>query len=121
MDTVTPDNRHRMIAIPLTRGVPTRLLGECDKLAIFQVDERRKRVLYESIHQMPSLAPGLLPLRLDRLGVDVVLARAAGEAARELLGHYGIAVVLDVPSKAPSEIIWDYLNGQLPSALPNEP
>ena len=121
MDTVTPNSRHRMIAIPLTRGVPTRLLGECDKLAIFQVDERQKRVLYESIHQVPSLAPGLLPLRLDRLGVDVVLARAAGEAARELLGHYGIAVVLDVPSKAPSEIIWDYLNGQLPSALSKEP
>jgi len=121
MHPVAPESRHRMIAIPLTRGMPTRLLDECDKLAIFQVDERRKRVLYESLHQVPSLAPGLLPLRLDRLGVDVVLARTAGEAARELLGHYGIAVVLDVPSKAPSEIIWDYLHGRLPSSPANAP
>ena len=118
MNNAACDNRHRMIAIPLTRGTPSDLLGECDKLAIFQVDERAGRVLYESIHQVPRLAPGLLPLRLDRLGVDVVLACTAGEAGRQLLVDYGIALVEDVPSKAPSQLVRDYLNGELPTAVP---
>ena len=120
MNAATRDSRHRLIAIPLTRGAPAHLLGECDQLAIFQVDERDKRVLYESIHQIPPIAPGLLPLRLDRLGVEVVLACAAGEAARELLEQYGIAVVQDVPAKAPAAIIRDYLDGEIPAAVPKE-
>ncbi len=117
MNHASRENRHRMIAIPLARAAPSDLLGDCDKLAIFQVDERAGRVLYESIHRVPPLAPGLLPLRLDRLGVDVVLACTAGEEGRQLLADYGIALVEDVPSKAPAQLIRDYLNGELPAAV----
>lgn len=111
MSNATPKDRHLLIAIPLAGGTSTPLLGKCDQLAIFQVDRRDKKVLYESVHQAPPHEPDLLPLRLDQLGVDVVLTGEMGNMARELFERRGIAVVLNVPPKAPAQIVRDYLNG----------
>jgi len=111
MSNATPEDRHLLIAIPLAGGASTPLLGKCDQLAIFQVDRRDKKVLYESVHQAPPHEPGLLPLRLGQLGVDVVLTGGMGDMARELFEQRGITVVLNVPSKAPTQLVQDYLSG----------
>ena len=104
-----------MLAIPLRRGAPAALPGECDQLAIFQVDKGDKRVLYQSVHQALPSDCGRLPFRLDQLGVDVVLTRAARKTDRDRFEERGIAVVQNVPSKDPSEIVREYLNGELSS------
>jgi predicted Fe-Mo cluster-binding NifX family protein len=102
-----------MIVVPLSQGRPSRLLGTCDALAIFQVDASSKRVLYESVHKAPPHDPGLLPSRLHQLGVDVVLAGDMGHLARRLLDEAGISVVVNVPPKMPAQLVREYLGGEL--------
>ncbi len=110
---VNQQHRHLMIAIPLTKGSPARMLGKCDKVAIFQVDRHGKRVLYESIHEAPPHEPGQLPLRLHQLGIDVVLTGEMGKMARAFFQQEGIAVVLNIPPKTPAQIVSDFLEGKL--------
>jgi predicted Fe-Mo cluster-binding NifX family protein len=107
------NNDHLMIVIPLSEGRPSRLLGACDELALFEVDARKKRVLYESVHKAPPHEPGLIPSRLRQLGVDVVLAGEMGHLARRMFSQAGIGVVTNVPPKAPGQLVHEYLNGQL--------
>ena len=89
------------------------MLGKCDKLAIYQVDQQSKRVLYESIHEAPPHEPGELPVRLRQLGVDLVLTGEMGSMARELFRQEGIDVVMNVPPAAPVQIVADFLEGKL--------
>lgn len=110
------NNDHVMIVIPLTKGHPSRLLGECDRLAIFEVDKRNKKVLYQSVHQAPPHEPGLLPSRLDYLGIDeLLLTGEMGPLAERLLRQHGIGVVTNIPPKTCQQIVWDYLNGEVRS------
>jgi predicted Fe-Mo cluster-binding NifX family protein len=106
-------NDHAIIAIPLTKGNTSRFLGKCDELAIFEVDKRNKKVLYESIHQAPPHEPGLLASRLDYLGIDeLLLTGEMGPLAERLLRQHGIGVVMNIPLKTCEQIVWDYLNGE---------
>ena len=113
MLTTRQNNDHLMIVVPLSEGHPSRLLGTCDELAIFEVDARSKKVLYESVHKAPPHEPGLLPSRLHQLGVDVVLAGEMGHLARRLLDQAGISVVTNVPPKTPAQLVREYLGGEL--------
>ncbi len=118
MPIVDQQHRHLMIAIPLVGGSPARMLGKCDKVAIFQVDPQSKRVLYESVHEAPPHEPGQLPLRLDQLGIDVVLTGEMGKMAQDLFEQKGITVVLNVRSKTPTQIVSDFMDGKLTTHLP---
>ena len=112
------NNDHVINAIPLTEGHPSRLLGRCDRLAIFEVDKRNKKVLYQSVHQAPPHEPGLLPSRLDYLGIDeLLLTGEMGPLAERLLRQHGIGVVMNIPPKTCEQIVWDYLNGEVTSTV----
>jgi predicted Fe-Mo cluster-binding NifX family protein len=112
------NNDHVIIAIPLTEGHPSRFLGRCDRLAIFEVDKRNKKILYQSVHQAPPHEPGLLPSRLDYLGIDeLLLTGEMGPLAERLLRQHGIGVVMNIPPKACEQIVWDYLNGEVTSTV----
>ena len=113
MPETRQNNDHLMIAIPLSGGELSRFLGTCDELAIFEIDTRRKHVLYESVHKAPPHEWGLLPSRLHQLGVDVILAGEMGRLAQELLKQKGIGIVMNVPPKTPATIISDFLGGKL--------
>ena len=113
MPILDRQHRHLIIAIPLAGGSPANMLGNCDTVAIFQVDPQSKRVLYESVHEAPPHEPGQLPLRLDQLGIDVVLTNQMGKMAQDLFEQKGIAVVLNVRSNTPAEIVSDFLEGKL--------
>jgi len=89
------------------------MLGKCDKVAIFQVDAQSKKVLYESVHEAPPHEPGQLALRLDQLGIDVVLTGEMGKMARDFFQQKGIAVIPNVPLKPPAQIVSDFLDGKL--------
>ena len=113
MSYMHQESRHLIIAIPLAEGNPARMLGKCDKLAIFQVDQQSKKVLYESIHEAPPHEPGELPSRLHQLGIDVVLAGEMGKMARDLFQQKGIDVVMNVPPETPAQLVADFLDGKL--------
>jgi len=105
-----------IIAIPLTRGQPSRWLGSCDELAIVQVDKQKKIILFESVHRAPPHEPGLLPTFLDNLGIDeLLLAGEMGPLAGRLLGQLGIRVVMNIQPRAREQIVRDYLSGQVMS------
>jgi len=107
------NNDHLMIAVPLTQGRPSGFLGECDELAIFEVDKRTKKVLYESVHQAPPHVPGLIPSRLHQLGVDVLLTGEMGPLARRLLMKEGLGIVVKTPPETLAQTVRDYLNGEM--------
>lgn len=112
------NNDHVIIAIPLTAGHPSRFLGGCDRLAIFEVDKRSKKVLYQSVHQAPPHEPGLLPSRLDNLGIDELLVTGEmSPLAERLLREHGIGVVMSIPPKTREQIVGDYLNGEVTSTV----
>ena len=108
------NNDHVIIAIPLTEGHPSRFLGKCDELAIFEVDKRNKKVLYESAHQAPPHEPGLLPSLLNYLGIDeLLLTGGMGPLAERLLKQNGIGVVTNIPLETREQIVQGYLKGEL--------
>jgi predicted Fe-Mo cluster-binding NifX family protein len=107
------NNDHLIVGIPLSGGQPGRLLGACDRLAIYEVNAQNKRVLHESVHKAPPHEPGLLPARLRQLGVDVVLAGEMGALARRLLKQAGIRVVMNVPPGTSAQLVREYLSGKL--------
>ena len=113
MPETRQNNDHLMIAVPLSGGELSCFLGKCDELAIFEVDRRDKKVLYESIHEAPPHEPGLLPSRLNQLGIDVMLTGEMGLLAQRLLKQSGVGVVTNVLPKPLAQIVQDYLNGQL--------
>ena len=113
MPIAPQQHRHLMIAIPLFRGDPARMLGQCDKVQIFQIDWQEKKVLYESIHEAPPHDPGQLPLRLDQLGIDVILTGEMGRMAQNFFEKKGIAVVLNVQAGTPTQIVSDFMDGKL--------
>ena len=95
------NNDHAIIAIPLTQGQPSRFLGQCGELAIFQIDTQNKKVLYESVHQAPPHEPGLLPSFLAYLGIDELLLTAEmGPLFAH--GHTGITGELKVRFRYPA-------------------
>ena len=105
-----------IIAIPLTQGQPSLWLGRCDELAIFQVDQQKKAILFESVHQAPPHEPRLLPALLEYLGIDeLLLAGEMGPLAERLLRQLGIRVVMNIPPREREQIVRDYLSGQVAS------
>ena len=118
MQKTGQNNDHSIIAIPLTQGQPSCFLGKCDDLVIVEVDKRRKKVLFESVHKAPPHEPGLLPSLLDYLGIDeLLLTGEMGTLAERLLRQYGIGVVMNIPPKTRGQIVRDYLNGELTSTV----
>ena len=118
MRKIRQNNDHLMIVIPLTEGHPSRFLGKSDELAIFEVDKRNKKVLYESVHQSPPHEPGLLPSLLDSLGIDeLLLAGGMGPLAERLLRQHGIGVVMNIPPTTREQIVRDYLSGELTTTV----
>ena len=117
MRTTRQSNNHSIVVIPLTEGHPSRFLGKCDELAIFEVDKQNKNILFESVHKAPPHEPGLLPDLLDYLGIDeLLLTGEMGTLAERLLRQHGIGVVTNIPPKTREQIVWDYLSGE--STLP---
>ena len=103
------------IAIPLTNGVVSSHFGHCEQFALITADEKDKTISESLLLTPPPHEPGLLPAWLAEQGAHVILAGGIGNRACQLFAAQAIKVVMGVPSKAPAELVQDYLDGTLVS------
>ena len=100
-------------AVPLSGGMVASHFGHCEQFALFDVDERDKRILEKKTVHSPGHQPGLLPAWLAREGVSLVIASGMGSRAQSLFQQNRIAVITGVLETRPEQAVQDYLNGKL--------
>ncbi len=101
------------IAVPLAEGKLSLHFGHCEKFALVEVDEARKKIVRREEIDAPPHEPGLLPRFLAGKGAGVIIAGGMGQRAQTLFAEQGIRVVVGAPAEAPEKIVADYLNGTL--------
>jgi ATP-binding protein involved in chromosome partitioning len=100
-------------AVPVTGGILSSHFGHCEHFALFDVDERSKKILKKELVASPGHQPGLLPEWLAEQGVSLVIAGGMGSRAQGLFQHNRIGVVIGILESEPEAAVLDYLNGKL--------
>jgi predicted Fe-Mo cluster-binding NifX family protein len=65
------------------------------------------------LHVPPPHEPGVLPLWLGELGVDLIIAGGMGQRALSLFAEQGISVITGAPNLEPEALVRQYLAGNL--------
>lgn len=102
-----------VIAVPEAEGVLGQHFGHCERFVLFDVDASSKTVVGTRVLEAPPHEPGLLPRWLHEQGATMILAGGMGARAQSLFAQNGIDVVVGAPSRAPSEVVAEYLDGTL--------
>lgn len=109
----------RRIAVPVAEGVVAEHFGHCEEFAIFHTDPACTRIDGVVMVPAPPHQPGLLPVWLQGLGVNVVIAGGMGQRARDLFEEHSIDVVIGSGGGSAREVAQAYLEGTLePGANP---
>lgn len=101
------------IAIPMAAGKLAAHFGHCEKFALLDVDQEKKKILGEELVQAPPHEPGLLPGWLAERGATVILAGGMGGRAQEIFAQHGIQVLVGAPSLEPEMVAQAFLDGDL--------
>ncbi len=105
------------IAVPVNRDKLSAHFGHCDHFALIDVDTREKTILRQESATPPPHEPGVLPVWLADLGVDLVLAGGMGGRAQQALNARDVQVIVGVPELEPETLVRAWLKGELPSGL----
>jgi len=101
------------IAIPLAQGKLSLHFGHCDQFAIFDIDDRLKKVINREDAIPPGHEPGVLPRWLHEENVGVIIAGGMGQRAQQLFTQNGIKVIVGASSEIPEELISAFLEDTL--------
>lgn len=101
----------KKFAIPTLNEKLTSHFGHCEKFAIVEVEENK--VIKEEFIAPPVHQPGVYPKFLAEQGVHVIIAGGMGQTAQDLFAQNNIEVHMGVQEGTPSELVMNYLNGQL--------
>ncbi len=101
------------IAIPVTDGRLSAHFGHCEQFAIIDVDTNNKDIKSQQVVTPPPHEPGILPQWLSELSVELIIAGGMGTRAQQLFKQNNIDVLVGAPDNSPSELITQYLAGQL--------
>lgn len=101
------------IALPVTNGKLAAHFGHCEAFDLIDADLKQKTT--GTVHHLPAPphAPGLLPGWLAENGAELIIAGGMGTRAQNLFEEQGIRVITGAPAEAPSEIVKQYLAGNL--------
>lgn len=105
----------RRIAVPVSAGTVAEHFGHCEQFAIFHTDSAVTKIEGVVMVPAPPHQPGLLPVWLKGLGVDVILAGGMGQRARDLFTENSIEVVIGAGGGDAREVAQAYLDGKLVS------
>jgi len=105
--------RAMKIAIPVAEGKLCMHFGHCEQFALFEVDEKAKKVTGQRMLTPPPHEPGVLPRWLHEQGANVIIAGGMGQRAQALFAKNGIKVVVGAPAEAPETLASQYLAGTL--------
>lgn len=86
--------------------------GHCEGFTIYEVLEGK--ALNKEFVKNPGHRPGFLPVFLNDLGTNVIIAGGMGETAQELFNQNGIEVVVGATGFC-DDLVQEYLNGNLKS------
>lgn len=103
------------IAVPVENGQLSAHFGRCRQVSLFNVDMNAKRILNQSLLDMPMHVPGAFPSWLSQQKVDVVIASGMGHKALMLFENASIRVVLGAPCHDVRQLVEAYLTEQLTS------
>ena len=102
-----------LIAIPVDNDKLDLHFGHCKELALIKVDFENKKILSRENIKAPPHQPGLLPVWLAKLGVNVVIAGGMGQRAKDLLVGQNIKVLTGAPEESPENLTTKYLGGNI--------
>jgi len=111
--SITKGDKKMRIAIPVAQDKLSLHFGHCDQFALFDIDDKLKKVKSRNDIIPPAHAPGVLPQWLRENDVNVIIAGGMGQRAQQLFVQNDIKVVIGATSNSPEEIVSDYLAGKL--------
>lgn len=86
--------------------------GGCQVYTIYEVNMEKKEVLGKTLLDAPEHQPGILPVFLNKHGVNVVVAGGMGIRAQQLFAGFNIETFLGVSGEV-ENVIEQYLQGTL--------
>ncbi len=102
------------IAVPTVNGSFSQHFGGADRFAIFEVDEKARKIVSSVSAVPPPHEQGSFPAWLKEQNVNVILAGGMGPRAVTMLEDFGIQVVTGVPGGgAPAVLVESFLGGGL--------
>lgn len=101
----------KLFAVPTQYGKLCAHFGHCEKFAIVETED--DKVLKEELLTPPVHQPGVYPQYLAEKGVSVIIAGGMGQRAQDLFTQNNIEVCMGVDAETPSQLVEQYLNGQL--------
>ncbi|WP_321478690.1 NifB/NifX family molybdenum-iron cluster-binding protein [uncultured Bacteroides sp.] len=99
------------VAIPTEGGLLCAHFGHCE--SFYMADIENGVIVNEAIIVPPAHEPGLYPAWVGSHGVKIVIAGGMGEKAKELFRKEGIEVFVGAVSKAPRELVEDFIHNSL--------
>lgn len=102
---------NKCIAIPIENGVLCAHFGHCEQFAIVEVEN--DAIINIRALTPPEHVPGLYPRWVAEFGVTDVIAGGMGQKAIDLFNQQNINVFAGAPVKNPSELVSDFLAGNL--------
>ncbi len=101
------------VAIPLASGKLAIHFGHCERFALIDVDEAKKKIVGREDIEAPPHQPGLLPPWLAERGVNMIIAGGMGQSAHGLFAERGIEVIVGAPVETPEKLVADYFGETL--------
>lgn len=101
------------IAVPISGGALAEHFGHCDEFAIFHANSDKTAIDGVVRVPAPPHEPGLLPVWLKGLGVDVIVAGGMGRRAQDLFRDNSIEVIVGADRGDAREAAQAYLEGTL--------
>ena len=111
--SITKGDQKMRIAVPVAQNKLSQHFGHCDQFAIFDIDDKLKKIINRNDITAPSHAPGVLPQWLHENNVNIVIAGGMGQRAQQLFAQNDIKVVIGATSSSPEEIVSSYLGDTL--------
>lgn len=100
-----------ILAIPITGENLTPQFGQCDSYLFVDIDLDSGTVVSSRTAVAPPHAPDHLPDWIVKQGADTVICPKVPNNFRSLMEFHGLNVIEHPDSKAPLDLIKDFLNG----------
>lgn len=102
------------IAVPTVNGKFSQHFGGADRFAIFEVDEKARKIVSSVDAVPPPHAEGSFPTWLKEQGVNAILAGGMGPRAITMLEEFGVQVVAGIAGNAaPETLVRTFIEGSL--------
>ena len=102
------------IAVPTVKGRFSQHFGGAERFAIFEVDEKARKIISSVDAAPPPHEQGSFPTWLKQQGVHVVLVGGMGPRAITMLEDFGIQVVVGIAGNgAPDMLVRNFIEGNL--------